>query len=173
MENISYPQKLTTERLSLELLTEGDSSFIFALVNTEGWLRFIGNRNVDSALDAIAYIQKIKANPAVIYWMVKLKDTNQTIGIITFIKRDYLAHHDIGFAFLPDFAGKGYAIEAAQSVLNFLIHHNDFSRILATTLPENVSSINLLQKLGFEFDKAIEIDHKTLHIYQSKLHQQL
>jgi len=33
------------------------------------------------------------------------------------IKRDYLEHPDIGFAFLPEFTGKGFAFEIADATM--------------------------------------------------------
>jgi [ribosomal protein S5]-alanine N-acetyltransferase len=159
--------KLVTDRLLIEPLSESDNAFILELVNTDGWIKNIGNRNVNNQMDAIAYIQKINENKNVTYWTVKLKATNEAIGIITFIKRDYLEHNDIGFAFLPNFANKGYAFEATQKVLSFLVQGNNFSYILATTIPENISSISLLKKLGLQFDKTIEIENEILHIYKA------
>jgi [ribosomal protein S5]-alanine N-acetyltransferase len=161
--------KLVTDRLLIEPLSESDGTFILELVNTDGWIKNIGNRNVNTQTEAIAYIQKINENKNVAYWTVKLKTTNEAIGIITFIKRDYLEHNDIGFALLPNFSGKGYAFEAAEIVLNFLKQDNSFTTILATTIPENISSISLLKKLGLEFDKVIEIENETLHVYKSGL----
>ncbi len=159
--------RLTTSRLLIERLTENDADFILELVNTKGWLKFIVDRNVNNKTDALAYIKKINGNQSVKYWTVKLKETNEAIGVITFIKRDYLEHNDIGFAFLPNFANKGYAIEATQKVLNFLVQSNNLTTILATTIPANVSSINLLKKLGLQFYKVIEVESETLYLYKS------
>jgi [ribosomal protein S5]-alanine N-acetyltransferase len=156
---------LKTERLSLQPLSENDSEFIIELLNTEGWIKYIGNRNIQSNADAIAYIQKINANKNIRYWTVKLKDTKSPIGLVTLIKRDYLEHNDIGFAFLPLFYAKGYAYEAANAVLNYLSKNKLATNILAETLPENMSSIKLLEKLGLRFEKEMEIENETLHIY--------
>ncbi len=158
---------LTTDRLLIEPLTVNDNAFIFELVNTDGWLTFIGNRNISSQVEATAYIQKIVDAANIIYWVVKLKDTKIKIGIITFIKRDYLKHHDIGFAFLPAFANHGYAYEASSAVLNSIFHTHNLSHILATTIPENKSSIKLLKKLGLLFHNEIEIEKKTLCVYSA------
>src|SRR5215218_9705823 len=99
---MAVPAFLITERLLIIPLATSDDSFILELVNTEGWISFIGNRNITSQVEAKAYIQKILENSNCSYWVVKLKEQQQSIGIITYIKRDYLEHHDIGFAFLPD-----------------------------------------------------------------------
>ena len=100
-----------TERLQLQKLTLHDVNFIFELVNTGAWIKFIGDRQVKTTADAIAYIEKITANPDVNYWVVKLKDSIVPLGVITFIKRNYLEQHDIGFAFLPQHAKKGHALK--------------------------------------------------------------
>src|SRR5215217_4875843 len=106
---------LKTERLLIKPLTLTDDNFILELLNTEGWIRFIGNRNINTPLEARDYIQKILENENIKYWVVKLKDNQYAIGIVTYIKRDYLEHHDIGFAFLPNFAKNGYAYEATNA----------------------------------------------------------
>jgi hypothetical protein len=77
---------LITERLSVEPLTINDDDFIFELVNSEGWIRFIGNRNITCRTEATDYIEKILGNKNISYWVVKLKDPQQSIGIITYIK---------------------------------------------------------------------------------------
>ncbi|MEO5777287.1 MAG: GNAT family N-acetyltransferase [Flavobacterium sp.] len=144
---------LKTDRLLIEPLTVDDSNFILELVNTENWIRFIGNRNVTSIAESTNYIQKIIDNPNTTYWVVKQKDNQKPIGIITLIKREYLEHHDIGFAFLPDSANNGYAYEATSNILKAIIHNLNLTDILAATVPENISSIKLLKKIGLFFDK--------------------
>src|SRR6476469_7277410 len=138
MSKLAPGQQLSTDRLILKPLSPDDTEFIHALVNTEGWLKFIGDRNVHSPEDARAYVQKILDNPAVHYWAVSLKNNSHRIGIVTYIKRDYLDHPDLGFAFLPEHAGKGYAFEAAKTVLHFVLQNDGQQNILATTLPANV-----------------------------------
>lgn len=154
----------TTERLLLTPLTTDDSHFIQELVNTDGWIQFIGDRNVHSPVDAYVYIQRILDRLDVVYFVARLADSRLPIGVITLIKRDYLPHHDIGFAFLPAYAGHGYAYEAAQAVMNSLVTNHEY--ILATTIPENHYSIKLLQKIGLSFKEAINVEDETLHVYE-------
>ncbi len=156
---------LATKRLVLNPLELRDSPFIFDLLNTENWIRFIGNRNINSDEDALNYIQKIKDNPDADYKVVRLKDELTPIGVITFIKRHYLEHWDIGFAFLPEFNKKGYAFEATRAVLavNKLDKSHQF--ILATTLKDNANSINLLNKLGLEYKEDILIGDDNLMLF--------
>lgn len=156
---------LTTARLLIKPLTITHDNFILELVNTEGWIKFIGNRNITSQAEAGAYIQRILENRNISYWVVKLKDNQDKIGIVTYIKRDYLEHHDIGFAFLPNFCKKGYAYEATKAVLNKLIREHNLSHIFATTVPENISSVKLLKRIGLAFEKEIEVEKEKLQVY--------
>jgi [ribosomal protein S5]-alanine N-acetyltransferase len=156
---------LDTTRLSLQPLALNDAAFVFELVNTQGWLQFIGNRNVTNLDESRHYIQKIMDNPNIQYWVVRLNAQNATIGIVTFIKRDYLEYHDIGFAFLPQYGKNGYAYEATLAVLNELKKEKAHSQILATTIKDNVRSIQLLEKLGFQFEKIIHRDDIELCLY--------
>src|SRR4051794_25146970 len=111
---MDVPTFVVTSRLMIKPLTLEDNNFIFELVNTKGWLKFIGKRNITSLHESSAYIQRILENENIFYWVVKLRDNQHSIGIITYIKRTYLDHHDIGFAFLPKFCNKGYAYEATN-----------------------------------------------------------
>jgi len=156
----------TTDRLNLSPITLADDQFILELVNSPGWLRFIGDRNIHNTDDAQGYINKILSNFAFPYWVVSLKTDQTPIGVITFIKRDYLDFPDLGFAFLPDYMGAGYAFEAASTIKNYVLSKNITERILATTLPANVASIKLLAKLGFRFQQDMVINDDTLAVYE-------
>lgn len=119
------------------------------MLNTEGWLKFIGNRNVNTIDDANNYIEKITNLKNIIYWTAKRKSDNLNIGIITLIKRDNLEHFDFGFAFLPDFGKKGYAYEASKIILDRLMQEPQFKTMLAVSIPDNINSLKLLEKLNF------------------------
>lgn len=156
--------KYVTERLVLEPLVPEDAAFIFELVNTAGWIQFIGDRNIHGLDDASAYIRKIMSNPSILYLVVRLADQQVPVGIVSFIKRDYLAHHDIGFAFLDRYKGAGYAFEAASVVLKDVLQDHD--HVLATTIKDNHRSIQLLEKLGFSFHKEIMHDKDALFVFR-------
>lgn len=154
-----------TARLLLSKLQLSDSIFIQQLVNTKGWIQFIGDRNIHTEEAAIAYIEKLLNSPHIIYWVVRLQTNNTPIGVVTLIKRDYLDHHDIGFAFLPEHAGKGYAFEAATAILQAVTQYPQHSKILATTLKDNIRSVQLLQKMGFTFQKEMLLEQEPLLVY--------
>lgn len=150
-----------TERLVLSELVPEDAPFILELVNEPDWFRFIGDRGVRNLDDARAYIQK---GPMDMYarlgfglYKVALKADGTPLGMCGLLKRDSLPDVDIGFAFLARFRGRGYAREAAEATLAYAREHCGLKRILAITSPDNERSIGLLQKLGFTYEKTLQL----------------
>ena len=90
-------------------------------------------------------------------WLIKLKGTNTSIGLCGLIKRDYMEDVDIGYAFLPEYFGKGYAYEAAKAALDLAKTEYHLKRVVAITSKDNDRSIVLLEKLGMHFEKMIFI----------------
>ena len=157
---------LTTPRLSIDPISLKDFEFIQKLLNTPGWIQYIGDRNIHSDEAAKNYLQKILDNPNVHYWIVRLNEGGVPIGIVTFMIRNYLDDYDFGFAFLPEYGKQGYAFEASSEVMKELKKDPAFKQILGITLPDNVSSIKLLERLGFVFEKNILIDNEELKLFK-------
>jgi len=150
-----------TERLRIREFTSEDSEFIIKLLNTEGWLKYIGERNVKTPEQAIRYLEsgplKSYADHGYGLWMVEMKSDSAPVGMCGILKRNYLPNPDIGFAFLPEFNGSGYAFEAAQATINYAKDVLKKPVIDAITLEDNTRSINLLEKIGMKFIKTIRV----------------
>jgi RimJ/RimL family protein N-acetyltransferase len=143
---------LETERLRLRELDNEDAAFIIELFNTSGWLEFIGERNVKTEDQAIAYLEngpfKSYQENGYGLWAVEKKKDLLPIGICGIINRPPLDNPDIGFAFLPNHLGKGYAFEIAKATLDFANQQLKIPVISAITVPKNSRSIRLIEKLG-------------------------
>ena len=153
----------------------GDAHFIFQLLNSPGWLAYIGDRNIRSVEDAGQYLLKgplrsYKENGFGLY-LVQLKETGDPVGIGGLLKRDYLKYPDLGFAFLPEFEGMGFAFESTKAIVN---HSRDVLKIKclqAIVLPENQRSIRLLEKLEMK-DQGIHLfpgQEVSLMLFQLEL----
>lgn len=153
---------LITDRLLLTHLTLQDAPFIFELLNTPEWLQFIGDRNIRTLEDARKYLisgplKSYEVNGFGLY-AVKLKTNRNAIGLCGIIKRPSLDHADIGFAFLPDYTGKGFAREAAAATLHFAQTTLGLQKVLAITNEKNLRSQRLLEKIGLHFERKIIFD---------------
>ena len=150
-----------TQRLRLRTLEADDAVFYLGLVNDPAFIEFIGDRKirtVDAAREAIvagpAAMQAARGHSI---YLVELKETGEPLGMSGLIKRDTLEEVDIGYAFLPQHCGKGYAYEAGAAVVEHARRDIGLERLLAITSPGNATSIALLAKLGFGFDKVVHL----------------
>jgi RimJ/RimL family protein N-acetyltransferase len=148
---------LETERLLLRPLTTDDAPFILTLLNEPSFLRFIGDKKVRNLEDARQYIL---TGPMASYerhglglLAVELKASQTPIGMCGLLKREELPEPDIGFAYLPDFWGQGFAFEAAKAVMNDAREGLKLNRVLAIVNPDNDASIKLLERLGLKFER--------------------
>ena len=150
---------LETERLILRRFTLSDTAFIIELLNTEGWIKYIGEKNVKTADQARAYLEngplKSYRNNGFGLALVELKEGRVPVGMCGLISREYLDHLDVGFAFLPNHTGHGFAFEIVTRTIKYAFDELKQEQLLAITLPHNYSSIKLLTKIGFNHDKNI------------------
>lgn len=164
-----------TERLLLKPTSEEDATFILTLMNTEGWLQYIGDRKVKTIADAKAYI-KAKMEPQYErlgygnYTVIR-KEDNTKIGTCGLYDREGLSGVDIGFAFLPEYARKGYALEAASKVKEAAITKFNLKKISGITTKDNLPSQRLLEKLGLVYVKPVRIpnDEEELMLYELQI----
>jgi len=92
---------LYSKRLIIRPLAIKDSFFILELVNSEGWLKYIGDRNVQSLTDSNEYIQSIINNNKSFYFVFEDQKSREVLGIISFLFRNEYKNPDLGFALLP------------------------------------------------------------------------
>lgn len=143
---------LTTDRLRLRLPRVEDAPFFFRLTNDPDWLRFIGDRGVHSEPDAVAYIEgrllaSFRDNGFGLF-VVESLATGEPMGISGLVKRPSLEHPDLGFAFLPAYRGRGYAVEAGARAIDDARTRLRLGTILAITSLDNHASIHVLRRLG-------------------------
>jgi RimJ/RimL family protein N-acetyltransferase len=163
---------LETDRLTLRELTFYDSPFILELVNTPGWLAYIGDRNIKNNEQAKEYLKngplKSYAQHQFGLWLVTRKQDGEKLGICGLLKRDYLDQPDLGFAFLPEFTGQGYAQESANATIAYAHDKLKITGISALVIAENKRSIHLLDKIGMSFQKTITVGPESLQLHGVK-----
>ncbi|MEO8512111.1 MAG: GNAT family N-acetyltransferase [Ignavibacteria bacterium] len=166
---------IETPRLILREFSSDDGDFIHELLNTPGWLKYIGSRKIETTEDAVNYIEsrirKSYSETGFGFYLIVIKSSNAKAGMCGLVKRDSLDDIDIGFALLPRFENNGYAFEAAEGVLKYAKDKLKLFRVAAITATYNNSSIKLLEKLGMKFEKTIHLpgDTESLMLYYKEL----
>lgn len=166
---------LETERLNLREINIGDAEFILNLLNQPSFIKNIGDRNVRTIEQSRDFIENRFRESYEKFgfglWTVELKTNKTPVGICGFVKRDFLADADIGFAFLPEYEKKGYAFESAASAINYGKNVLNLKRVLAITSQDNENSQKLLEKLGFKFEKLIDAPNSSEKLNLFSLNQ--
>ena len=91
--------------------------------------------------------QKLKKS---IRWAITVKDTDHMIGGIRLVPNVSFNSAELGFWIGREFWKRGFTYEAAFAVIRYGFDEIKINRIDAHAMTENISSINLLRKLGFQ-----------------------
>jgi RimJ/RimL family protein N-acetyltransferase len=149
---------LETERLILRPLNLYDTERLFLLDSNAEVMKYIGVAplsQIEQSVEVIKMIQKQYAENGIGRYGVIEKASNLLIGWsglkflteeINGIKNMY----DLGYRFLPEFWGKGYATEAAKAFIAYGFKDLNLDKICAHAHSGNDASIHTLRKLGFE-----------------------
>jgi RimJ/RimL family protein N-acetyltransferase len=160
---------LETERLVMRQMCADDAEFIIALVNSPGWLQYIGDRGIKTTEQAIDYIENRLNQHFRIHgfgYMIAIKKAdNVPVGICGILRRDYLTLPDIGFALLPEFEGSGFAFEMTKATFEYGKSTLNLPKMCGITLEENQKSIRLLEKIGMTLSNKVMEDDVELLVY--------
>ncbi|MBK8283691.1 MAG: GNAT family N-acetyltransferase [Ahniella sp.] len=134
---------------------------LFRLMTDPDWLRNIGDRGVRSIDDARTQIEQ-KYRPQMReqgfgFFVLVDKASDSMAGMCGLIRRDGLDGIDLGYALLPEFRGRGLAVEAASAVLAWGQKQLGLSRVLAIVNPDNAASIAVLERVGMRFERLIRL----------------
>ena len=152
---------LETERLALREVTAEDAAFVLDLLNSPGFLENIGDRGVRTLDEARTYIAERVLGSYREHgfgmWLTEEKAGKRRIGLAGLVRREGLEMPDVGYAFIPDAWGRGYAQEAAAAVLAHAQGPMGIPKLAAITTPENFASMAVLRKIGFTFHGMITL----------------
>lgn len=164
-------KRLDTERLELHPFADGDADFVLRLLNEPSFLRYIGDRGVHDLESARRYIADGPVESYARYghglMRVVRKADGVAVGMCGVLKRDTLPDPDIGFSFFPDYWSQGYALESARAVMQHAREVLGIGRILAITTRDNGPSMRLLDRLGYRFDRMIQMGDEELRLFVS------
>ena len=158
MKNFEFiPKIVFTNRLVLLPFTTQICTEIrnnnFELITTLGLKKGINWPDLDileTLPKIITNLAKVNVPTGFESWMIIKKETNEIIGDLGFKGYQEQSHScDIGYGLIEAERSNGYALEATQGLINWVLKNDASITITATTHISNNSSIKLLQKLNF------------------------
>jgi RimJ/RimL family protein N-acetyltransferase len=100
------------------------------------------------------------------FWAVELPGVAPFIGLtglsIPSFQAPFTPCVEIGWRFATAYWGQGYATEAANAALSFGFSHLGLAEIVAFTVPANIRSRRVMERLGMTHDSADDFDHPNL-----------
>ncbi len=163
------PTTLTTGRLLLRHWRD-DDRVPFAAMNAD--LRVMEHFPAPlSRLESDALIDEFEArfDPRGFgLWALERRDDGTFIGFTGLAAVPWEAHFtpaiEVGWRLAPEAWGHGYATEAAREAVRFGFEDAELDEIVSFTVPANVRSRAVMERLGMTHDPADDFDHPRLPV---------
>lgn len=159
---------IETERLILRKMKASDDQALFQIFNDPKAMKFyLHTKSMDETKLWIQSVQNHDMSYGFSLWTVEKKGGKQIIGQCGLLlqKVDGTIEVELGYLFLQDFWGKGYATEAAQSCINHGFQNLGLTRITALIDPEHHTSRKVVVKIGMKKEKQIIKWDKPIDVY--------
>ena len=96
-------------------------------------------------------------------WAVEVKDKEPFIGYVGLQWVPFEAHFtpavEVGWRLSRAHWGHGYATEAARAAIDFAFAEAGLEEVVAMTVPANVRSQRVMERIGMMRDEGGEFDH--------------
>ena len=153
-----------TDRLCFKIIEMSDVDFIHQLYSDWRVSQHLGKVpfpfGYEDAVQTISHCVSKESTEDTMTLLVKKKDDQQAIGIITLRKDGELGI--LGYSILSEFWNMGFAAEACKSIVNFGFEYLKLSTIQASTTENNIASMKVLEKLGFSLRES-GIKENSIH----------
>lgn len=153
---------LQTERLLLRPFTLDDAVDYWPLLREPQVLRYTGEQPVTD-LEGVREV--LRSRPLADYEQHGFgrmacveRASGRLIGFSGLKYLDDLDEVDIGYRFVPEAWGKGYATESARPLLAQGLQQLGLRRIIGLVMSQNQASARVLVKLGLRLEKQISVD---------------
>ncbi len=153
---------LKTKRLYLRELTPDDAKNFHDLNTDPLVTQYTGDPPFENIAAARHFLENYEQYRKYGYgrWAVLLKENEEWIGWCGLKYEAEYADTDIGYRFFRKHWGKGYATESAQACLDHGFQKLKLEKIVARAFKENTASINVMEKIGMQFEKELLLEGK-------------
>ncbi len=159
---------LHTERLELRPFTLDDAGAYWPLVSDPDVLRHTGEAPLASLADVRDLLSSRPLRDYDVHGYGRLacveRTTGQLLGFCGLKYLEDLGETDIGYRFLPQCWGRGYATESARAVMRHGADTLKLSRIIGLVEPNNRGSVRVLEKLGLTFESRITLEDHPVEL---------
>lgn len=164
--SVQYPE-LETERTNMRILALSDTEAVFRHFSDKAitrWMDVGVCKSMDEARAIISYHLKQTG----CRWGIFDKGTDQLVGTCGYHRWDQdNSSAEIGYDLSKALWGKGLMQEVLRVVISFGFDEMKLITVTAECNPENLQSIRLLKKLGFQFHKRLKNKQQRFQLLQT------
>ena len=158
-------KQIETERLILREFLASDEDRFFEMDSNPEVVKYIQPpaQEMEQIRDNIANVQNQYRENGIGRWAVIEKESGLFIGWSGFrYYRETVNNHsdfyDLGYRFMPEYWGKGYATETCIAWMKYGFEHFNKDTFYATTHVDHEASKNVLKKVGFKCIETFDDD---------------
>ncbi|MEO1436004.1 MAG: GNAT family N-acetyltransferase [Bacteroidota bacterium] len=149
--------ELETNRLRFRQWHPDDATLLYRYFKDPQFTKYIGGiQNPESVWRLIASYVGHYQFKGYSYIPVETKQ-DQLIGAVGLWDSEPWPELELGYWFLPEFQGQGYASEATKAVRDYAWTKLKRSTCISLIDHQNIASIRLAEKLGAIYEKDIEL----------------
>jgi RimJ/RimL family protein N-acetyltransferase len=165
--NMNSVKIIETARLILRPWIGADAEVLAKINQDKKVIEFLpGAMSLEEAKNFIDKINNHITKHGFGLWAAELKDGGELIGFIGLNIPDFQSHFtpcvEIGWRLSSKYWGKGYATEGAKAALKFGFEKLKLKEIVAFTVPKNLRSIAVMERLGMKRDLSGDFNHPKL-----------
>lgn len=153
--------KIETPRTYIREFTIEDAEAVLAFNSNALVTRYTGDANMVKTLgDAKTVIKDIWLKEYAKYgygrWAVVDKGSGKVIGFCGLKYIPEVGMPDIGYRFLPEYWGQGYATETALACVTYCKEQLGVTHFFGDVMEDNQASVKVLKKVGLKFNGLIK-----------------
>ncbi len=158
---------ITTPRLCLRTWQESDIESYLQINQDKKVIEFLANSmSHEQIQDFFKYQNQQLQDRGFMLWAAELLETGELLGFIGLNYFNLPAHFspavEIGWRLGSQYWGFGYATEGAKAVLDFGFNKCALDEIVAFTVPENVRSRRVMNRISMTHDSGGNFAHPKL-----------
>lgn len=158
---------ISTPRLHLRHWRESDLPAFAAMNADERVMEFMPKVLSRAESDALAgRIREHRDRHGFGLWAMEVVGSAEFVGFVGLSVPRFQAHFtpcvEVGWRLAYEHWGKGYASEGAKAAIDFGFTELQLDEIVSFTVPENLRSIRVMERLGMTHSSADDFEHPGL-----------
>jgi RimJ/RimL family protein N-acetyltransferase len=158
---------IETERLILRTWKDDDADEYYRINQDQQVIEFLlGPLSMEEVKKFIFSMNQQFNELGFTLWAAEEKESGKLIGFIGLNPPKWESHFtpcvEIGWRLGSEYWGKGYATEGAKAVLRYGFETMGLKEIVSFTVPANLRSIRVMEKIGMKRDLSDDFAHPKL-----------